>query len=1123
MIKADSRLFSRAPLGIVDPCSDFGNALRTAAVRAFNTLGTLASACCVAPARAARIAAFALLALALPSANASSCESDYEAALATLADEPLDQGSRQKIESKARNAWRMSERGDSAAAVHQLDVALQQLESEPTKSAPETVRSRVRQALSAFRSCLTGATGNQVPQITSTPTTAAEIGQAYAYQVVAVDPEGDTLTYNLTVSPAGMTISDHGLVEWVPLSSGTFDVGISVDDGRGGRAVQLYSLEVSGRHVSASIGPAGGTLALPDGAELSVPPGALEAEVSIAIRQIPLPEGTILPPTGVLAGKVYSFEPDGLSFALPVELTIPYDPSLIPADYDERDILIHKRSEAPEFFIVGDATQEEIESPGQSQDPLAKTITVHVRGFSAYGAVGGNPAPTWVPTREILPAASVVVRRPPSGMRTDKSVNQNDCNAGSVPLPTRAGSDVQGLVIHSTNGGNPKGTLNGALGWASHKCVRDFAQYMIDKNGDIYQVAADDRITNHVGGRFSPSITPRTDLTNSNTIGIELLNNVGEPYDGRQIASLIRLLDFLSEKFALPRPERDPATGLYVRNRVNIGAGGERVITHFDWNGKCDPIGSMRSSGVYYPVDLKQGCATPAVTISQGDANAPALIDAIYDALAMLQRDRQHTGVLQASGGDALGLASPGNGGSVILREDPAAVEAVLGSKELQDHVENAPLIVGPGSTRALAGQHQFTDAIIAGRLEVNGDLDLRLTGTFYLAPNGRIVLRRNADGGNLTVTTRGIPIIQGLIDTIGDDAPTNGANGGRGGAVNIIAAGSAPWLVPTVIARGGDADFASDLIGTGGAGGAVTIEIQDGPMILGGGVGVQTAAADISTAQPPIRDQVDRTDLPPPPDYIGDRLPPPPPFNKYGSIAADSPQAGKKVPLRTAGFQIGFSRGILTTGGTGGIGLANASTNTGGGAGGAGGAITLAAGNAGSIQFKSVDLITGADVETALKPLLLPEGGTNRYVYFPASGSLGGTGNWQSGNRIGGSGGQGGGAGDITVMGPLVPAAASFVPVGPFGAGEIIGIDRPLNSTRPQTSDDPLFDFIFGRRIEARDASGNALYRLRLDLTDDAALGGSGGLPAGGISGEFPGWFGPRGANGTITGLPMQ
>ncbi len=82
---------------------------------------------------------------------------------------------------------------------------------------------------------------------------------------------------------------------------------------------------------------------------------------------------------------------------------------------------------------------------------------------------------------------------------------------------------------------------------------------------------------------------------------------------------------------------------------------------------------------------------------------------------------------------------------------------------------------------------------------------------------------------------------------------------------------------------------------------------------------------------------------------------------------------------------------------------------------------------------------------------------------------------------------------------------------------------NHPPNSVRPFASDDPLGDFVMGRRIEATDANGNPLYRLRLNLTTDDPLGGSGGVPAGGIAGEFPGWFGTKGANGALNGLPAR
>ena len=47
---------------------------------------------------------------------------------------------------------------------------------------------------------------NQAPHITSTPGTAATAAQAYSYAPAATDADGDTLTWTLTQSPAGMAV-----------------------------------------------------------------------------------------------------------------------------------------------------------------------------------------------------------------------------------------------------------------------------------------------------------------------------------------------------------------------------------------------------------------------------------------------------------------------------------------------------------------------------------------------------------------------------------------------------------------------------------------------------------------------------------------------------------------------------------------------------------------------------------------------------------------------------------------------------------------------------------------------------------------------------------------------------
>jgi len=75
---------------------------------------------------------------------------------------------------------------------------------------------------------------NEAPIITSTPVTTATIGVLYTYDVNATDPDGDTLTYSLSVKPTGMTInSANGLIKWIPVAAqiGNNSVTVKVSDG----------------------------------------------------------------------------------------------------------------------------------------------------------------------------------------------------------------------------------------------------------------------------------------------------------------------------------------------------------------------------------------------------------------------------------------------------------------------------------------------------------------------------------------------------------------------------------------------------------------------------------------------------------------------------------------------------------------------------------------------------------------------------------------------------------------------------------------------------------------------------------------------------------------------------
>ncbi len=88
--------------------------------------------------------------------------------------------------------------------------------------------------LPLFDGCFSAPTTNQSPTITSTPITLATVDELYTYDVDVTDPDGDTLTYSLTTSPAGMTInSTNGVISWTPTFDqiGDNDVTVEVSDG----------------------------------------------------------------------------------------------------------------------------------------------------------------------------------------------------------------------------------------------------------------------------------------------------------------------------------------------------------------------------------------------------------------------------------------------------------------------------------------------------------------------------------------------------------------------------------------------------------------------------------------------------------------------------------------------------------------------------------------------------------------------------------------------------------------------------------------------------------------------------------------------------------------------------
>lgn len=88
---------------------------------------------------------------------------------------------------------------------------------------------------------------NRSPNFTTTAPSNAEVGVLLRYDARAVDPDGDSITYELFQAPRGMIVDPvRGVVVWQPTADqrGTVTVTLRAQDGRGGSAIQQFDLTI---------------------------------------------------------------------------------------------------------------------------------------------------------------------------------------------------------------------------------------------------------------------------------------------------------------------------------------------------------------------------------------------------------------------------------------------------------------------------------------------------------------------------------------------------------------------------------------------------------------------------------------------------------------------------------------------------------------------------------------------------------------------------------------------------------------------------------------------------------------------------------------------------------------
>jgi uncharacterized delta-60 repeat protein len=144
------------------------------------------------------------------------------------------------------------------------------------------------------------------------------------------------------------------------------------------------------------VGAAGGTASGPGGAAVVIPAGALATALTIVIEQTAA--GSPALPGGLTPlGSMFAFTPHGTGFAVPVTITVPFDPALVPAGATPG---LYKTNAAQSAFepvpgatVVGGAMTGQVSGFSHaivaSLPPLTANEPRRIWGFGVFPSNGG--------------------------------------------------------------------------------------------------------------------------------------------------------------------------------------------------------------------------------------------------------------------------------------------------------------------------------------------------------------------------------------------------------------------------------------------------------------------------------------------------------------------------------------------------------------------------------------------------------------------------------------------------------------------------------------------------------------------------------------------------------------
>jgi hypothetical protein len=101
---------------------------------------------------------------------------------------------------------------------------------------------------------------------------------------------------------------------------------------------------------------------------------------------------------------------------------------------------------------------------------------------------------------------------------------------------SRNGTKIKTIILHCTEGPTAKSAINEFLNPGGRRVS---AHYVVDRNGDIYQMVADSEIANHCKG------------ANQDSIGIEHVGLMAQELAGAQTTATVQLIAYLKEQYGV--------------------------------------------------------------------------------------------------------------------------------------------------------------------------------------------------------------------------------------------------------------------------------------------------------------------------------------------------------------------------------------------------------------------------------------------------------------------------------------------------------------------------------------------------------------------------------------------